>query len=118
EAADSIGGRRPLHVFLEVFLPDPRPRPIVEIAHGVLDGRPRRDLRSSTVFADEDGLVAVLEMERWSVFEIAPAREEADVAHRLYEPLGVVKDRLVLETGELPVSEASRRPDLDQLHLV
>ena len=57
-------------------------------------------------------------MDGGSVPEIAPPREEADVAHGLYERFGVVKDRLVFETCELAVGESSRRPDLDQLHLV
>src|SRR5688500_17827954 len=56
-------------------------------------------------------------MEGRSVREVAASREEADVAHRLHERLGIVEHRLVLKAGELAIGELARRPDLDQLHL-
>src|SRR5688572_1075196 len=101
-----------------MLLPDARPAAVVELPHLALDGRAGRHLRAPAVVADEDRLVAVFEVERRRLLEVAPPREEADVAHRLDERLGVVEHRLVLETGEPPVGEASRRPDLDELHLV
>src|SRR6185369_12143216 len=70
------------------------------------------------VLADEDRLVAVIEVEHRCVFEIAAAREEPDRANRLRQRLGIVEDGLVLDAREAPIGELARRPDLYELHLV
>src|SRR5690349_18015026 len=56
-------------------------------------------------------------MERRRFLEVAATGEETDVAHGLHERVGIIEDRLVLETCQSAVSEFARRPDLDQLHL-
>src|SRR6185312_10541052 len=55
---------------------------------------------------------------RVALVEVALLDEIAHDAHRLHERLGIVEDRLVMQTEKLPGCVAIRRVYLDRLHLV
>src|SRR5690606_11556524 len=114
--AEDILALRALHSLLDVLLPHSSPRSAVEVLDPILDHRPRRERRRAAVH-DEKGLVAVREIVRLDVVEVALPGQEANAANGLHERFLVVEDRLVLEPEQLAGRVEPRRADLARLQL-
>src|SRR5688572_12996069 len=88
---------RPPHPLLEVLLPNRCPGPAVEVFDSIFD-LGARDQRRCAAVDDEERLIAVSQIVRRHVVEVALPRKKPNVTYRLHQPLLVIEDRFVLET--------------------